>query len=168
MTVAILGMGVPGSGKSSFLKPLAAELGFLYVSRDDVRARLLGDANDRTQQDMIADAADAMAFEALASGMSVIYDGTFAEPKKRRMLVRALLDAGADRVLGVWIATPLPIALLRNDERERKVPEQVIREMHDAFERQPPALGESFFKIYKEKNDDHLRDWVLQEVTEQA
>lgn len=164
MTVALLGMGIPGSGKSSFLKPLAAELGFLYVSRDDVRVRLLGDANDLTQQDAVADEADRMAIEALAAGTSVIYDGTFAEPKKRRMLVRSLLDAGADRVLGIWITTPLPIALLRNDERDRRVPEQVIREMHDAFERQPPALGESFFKIYKEKDADHLREWVLKEL----
>lgn len=166
MNFALLGMGVPGSGKSSFLKPLAAELGFRYVSRDDVRASLLGDANDRSQQEMIAEATDAIAFESLRAGTSVIYDGTFAEPTKRRMLVRSLMDAGADRVLGIWIAIPLPIALLRNADRERKVPEQVIREMHDAFERQPPALGESFFKVYKDKDADDLREWVLKEIAE--
>jgi predicted kinase len=164
MTIALLGMGIPGSGKSSFFKPLAAELGFLYVSRDDVRARLLGDADDRSQQETVADAADAMAFEALRAGTGVIYDGTFAEPKKRRMLVRALLDAGADRVLGVLINTPLPIALSRNAERERQVPESVIREMHESFERQPPALGESFFKVYAEKDTEHVREWVLKEL----
>jgi predicted kinase len=49
MSQAIIGIGIPGSGKTTYLKPLAARMGLPYVSLDDIRQELTGDAADHGQ-----------------------------------------------------------------------------------------------------------------------
>ena len=47
--VAIIAVGVPGSGKPTLLKPYAHCIGAAYINPDELRAQLLNDATDHSQ-----------------------------------------------------------------------------------------------------------------------
>jgi dephospho-CoA kinase len=46
MAKIIIGIGVPGSGKTTALKPFAERNTYTYISPDDIRAELTGNAAD--------------------------------------------------------------------------------------------------------------------------
>ena len=49
MKVAIIAVGIPASGKTTYLKPLAERIGATYINPDELREQLLGDATDHSQ-----------------------------------------------------------------------------------------------------------------------
>lgn len=158
--VALLAIGIPGSGKTTVLAPLAQSHGFTYINRDDIRKELLGDATDQSQNKRVWEEANRRTAEALLAGRDVLLDATFVESWKRKDMISFLREHGVDRILGIVFTTPLEIAQERNTLRERTVPSQVLEDMHAALIKTPPSLSEGFDALY---TDAQLSDLISTE-----
>lgn len=143
-----MGIGIPGSGKTSALKPFAEKNGYMYVCADDIRAELSGDASTQLPPKKVWGIAYARIADALARGTSVVVDGTFAKPADRDSLLTFARKHGATRVEAIFVDTPLEVALKRNALRDRIVPTGVTQNMHDLLRTRPPDITDGFDAVF--------------------
>lgn len=138
-------VGIPGSGKSTWAKQYGERCGI--HSSDSIRGELFGDEGyvctpeenkkvfellgDRVKQD-------------LKSGKDVIYDATNLNKKKRIAFLKELKNIPCIKQC-ILFATDYDICLEQNKERERFVPEAVIKDMYTKF--QPPHETEGWDNI---------------------
>lgn len=153
----IVGIGMPGAGKTTFLKPLAEKHDWVYVNRDDIRIELFNDALAQTNKELVWGEADRRVLDALTRGQSVIYDATFAESTKRRAFITHLREMGWKRVIGFYANTPPNIAIERNWHRDRVVPESELdANFIEPLAKEPPALTDGFDELYTFETADEL------------
>jgi predicted kinase len=145
-TLAIF-CGLPGSGKTTLARPFAADHGWTYVSRDEIRGRLFADDPPDVWKPKANLETERCARVALARGESVVVDGaTFAAAALRERFAAAAREHGAGFVV-VWVDCPIdeairrvaasnaghPAAAERNADRVREVagrfqaPQQALR-----------------------------------------
>lgn len=151
----ILLIGLPGSGKSF----LAAQIQQNHpdrpiVSTDAIRAELFGNAAEQGAWSLIQQAIQQQlqqAAIAIRAGRSsaAIYDATNVRRCYRRDAIATARSAGFQRIVGIWLDTPLPLCLQRNQQRDRQVPEAVIRQMHRQLRSAPPQLNDGFDRLGK-------------------
>lgn len=147
MTLAVVGIGMPGSGKTSLLEPFAQRRELVYINRDSIREALTGDAANRTRNTEVECIANQQAVDSLHRKHGVVLDSTFCDVDKRRAIIGLLREAGATHIIGCRFDIPLATALMRNRGRDRVVDEMVIREMHAQLERSPPAKQDGFDEL---------------------
>lgn len=145
---AIITIGVPGSGKTTGLKPLAERYGLYRVSRDEIRKEWFGDPLIQTDKKRVWKEAEERMRAALASGQSVVLDSTFTERTKREDIIRTVRGAGAERVIGIVFTVSLELAKERNRKRTVPVPEHVIDEKYHSLNEEPPIIDEGFDVLY--------------------
>jgi predicted kinase len=136
--IAILTIGAPGSGKSTWGEKYAKDNDYVYLSSDRNRARV---GTGETDQ-----AASARAFallkeemgNALDNNKNVVVDATFMSKKARRDFVNIARGRGA-YLKAVTFDLPREIILERNAKRAssggRNVPEHVIDRMLGNYEK---------------------------------
>lgn len=129
MAVAIVGMGLPGAGKSTRLKPKAEGMGAVYICADDIRAELYGDASEQHDPGYVWGVAHNRIREALKSGRDVVVDGTFVKRRDRIQMFRVCSEAGAELIELIWFQASPQLCTARNMRRERNVPPHVIQRM---------------------------------------
>ncbi len=145
MSTAILGVGVPGAGKTTVLKPLAARLGAAYLCPDDIRAELSGgDPTDRSQEELVWDLTRERSRQALAAGDLLFVDATFTDKTERSAFIEFLRHAGAGAVLAAWADVPREHAHARNAVRDRVVPAGVIDDRYAELATDPPCVEDGF------------------------
>lgn len=147
----IIGIGLPGSGKSTVLKPLAAELGAVYVCPDNIRTEVTGDPADQTRNAFVWKLAYDRLERALKTEGLAVFDATNANGADRRKLVK-LCASRADVVEGLWFDVPLMVCLERNRSRARVVPDEVIGRMYYQLKRDPPTLEEGFSNLERQQD----------------
>ena len=140
-----MAVGIPGSGKTTYLKPYAQQTQAAYICADDIRQEILGDPSDQTQNARIWEIVYARAQQALQSG-SVVIDGIGTDPAYRRNDVRRFRPL-ADQVIAFWFDTPLDVCLERNRTRERQVNAAFVRRAYRQLQVHPPSLAEGFDEI---------------------
>lgn len=126
-------VGAPGSGKSTWAAGLKKDLpGSVIINGDTIRKELYGDANI---QGNYAEIHDRM-IEILEDnvGRTIILDNTHYRSSYRKDAIEMLRSYGYDDIVAVVVNTPLPVALQRNSERSRVVPEYVIEKMHNSLQ----------------------------------
>ena len=143
-----MGMGIPGSGKTTYLKPLAERYGFTYVSPDEIRMELTGDAADQSHDEDVWMLARARIAQALEGNGSVVMDATFSRARYRKEFVDFLREAGAHMVIGIFANVSLEVAYERNQTRDRTVPTDVLHRMHTALVKEPPSLEDGFDALF--------------------
>ncbi|MFA6587703.1 MAG: ATP-binding protein [Patescibacteria group bacterium] len=148
MRKVIIGIGIPGSGKTKALKELAEKFGYAYVCPDDIRAKLLGNTTDQSKGDEVWDEAYNRVATALAEGQAVVFDATFTNEPARLELINFAREHGADKIQGIRIDAPLEVAKERNQSRDRVVPEHVLERMDAKLHKNEPNLGEGFDSIF--------------------
>ena len=145
----VLLVGIPGSGKSTFGKNLIfsglPHPQTHYICPDDIRAELSGDANNQKVSEEAWNLAYSRLDHALSEGDDVVFDAVLVNPKTRRRL-RQIAKQHNAQVVYVIVDTPLDIAKKRNQERGRKVPDDVIENFHKRFDSE-------FFFIKKDKGE---------------
>ncbi len=132
---AVLLVGIPASGKSSFA-PQLEKAGYLRLSMDDIRARLLGDeANygDAKQQKQVRDTFRQELEDALAKGLNVLIDNTNFNQRTRNPVLDRIKAAGYTDVQLLVMDVPLDECLRRNALRKRVVAESIVRMMHGSL-----------------------------------
>lgn len=139
----IVGIGVPGCGKTTYLKPLAEELNLTYINADDIREELTGDPTNHTREIKVWAIVRRRLKQAIAKNGAVL-DATHSKKRDRRVIVEYCRENGADNICAYWFNLPLNTCLERNNKRDRKVPEEAAKKMYDRLNLNPPRLEEGF------------------------
>jgi predicted kinase len=148
MSKLILGIGLPGSGKSTALKPFAEKYGYAYISPDEIRAEVSGDASIQTDMRQVWDIVHERTAQALEDSKKVVVDATFVKGWERRAFIQFARDHGAKWVQGVFAAVPLEITNERNNDRDRAVPDYAMERMNDFLSDEIPAVEDGFDSVF--------------------
>ena len=144
MPELILIIGLPGSGKSTWVKnkydyARLFQGGVTILSSDQVRKELFGDENDQTHNEEVFQYIKETAVNRLEKGQKVIIDATNISRKSRK----SITDYVEQQLSGFYeygfirfivVATPYYKCLENNRKRSRQVPEHVIERMYKQFE----------------------------------
>lgn len=131
-------VGLPGSGKSSYLE----RLGVRALSSDAVRGLLADDETDQGIHREVFATLRYLLRRRLALGRPVTYmDATHLTPRERRPYVKMGQIFGCS-VEAVFFDVPLEVCRERNRRRGRVVPEDVLERM--AAKLAPPTTEEGF------------------------
>ncbi|MBC8122919.1 MAG: AAA family ATPase [Gemmatimonadaceae bacterium] len=142
---ALVLIGLPASGKSTLASQLGSALpAVVIVSSDAIRAELYGDAAIQREPARVFAVAHARLHQALVAGNATIFDATNLEAPFRRRLLAQLRLWGAQRMIGLWLDTPLGVCRVRNQNRVRVIPDRVLERMHRQLCAYPPTLEEGF------------------------
>ena len=140
--------GVPGAGKSTFLKNRIKKDSSVIISRDAIRFAIVKPEEDYfSHEDEVVEIFWKQINEALAAGKDVFVDQTSLTPKSRKWLLDHV--KGYNHANVIWICENLETCLNRNEMRRGTrayVPEKQVRRMYAQFVE--PSLNEGFYKIY--------------------
>jgi predicted kinase len=142
--------GVPGSGKSTFIRDLVREYpehNWHIAHPDAVREELTGDVNDQSRNKEVWATTYERLGRAAEEGRPIIFDATLASPYVRKQVVQSV-PGDYERIL-VRLGTSLEESLRRNKSRDRVVPEDVIRRMYASLEKDPPGEFEGWTRIIR-------------------
>lgn len=140
MRIVVL-VGLPGSGKSTYLARLAAA----SLSSDAIRKLLVDDETDQSANDRVFQTLRYLLRHRLALGRPVTYiDATNLTPEERRVYLGIGQSFGCE-VDAVFFDVPLAVCRERNARRQRVVPEEAIERL--AARLTPPTADEGFHKV---------------------
>ena len=148
--VLIVMCGLPASGKSTYAEWLAESCIFCSVCPDKIRGELYGDENIQGDGGLVFTIAHARIKDLGQGGNNVVFDATNTNAKRRKELVKKMRPY-FDVIILKWFNTPINVCFERNAQRERQVPEEVIRHMAQNFFNKP-TIDEGFDIVEEIKN----------------
>ena len=131
-TKFIMLIGLPASGKS-YLSNFYKALGYSVHSSDAIREELSGDENNQNINEQVFNLLHKRVKEDLSNNQNCVYDATNINWKRRKAFLDELKNIPCEKK-AIVVATPFEVCLKRNDERERKVPYEVIERMYKNFD----------------------------------
>jgi predicted kinase len=141
--------GIPGSGKTYFCKDVLMKHPWrsrVYISSDDIREKVCGDASDQSCNEIVFGIFYARAREAVENGDDVILDATHISKKTRRKC-RSHFKGLDCQFVAVELTTPVEKAVRRNKNRDRVVPDYAMNRMIQNYE--PVGDDEGFDGIWR-------------------
>lgn len=142
--------GVPGAGKSTFLKNRVKSNKGVIISRDKIRFSLVRpDEPYFSKEKEVTKTLWDEINKKLASGNTVFVDQTSLTKKSRKWLLTHI-TSDYNHINLIWIDESLETCLERNEQRKGTrgyVPRESIINMHNNFEE--PSLDEGFYRIFK-------------------
>ena len=141
--------GVPGSGKTYFCKNVLMDHPWrsrVYISSDDIREELCGDASNQSLNGIVFDIFYERAREAIKNGSDVVLDATHLTKKSRRKCRNHFKDLDC-KFIAVQMNTSMLDAVYRNKKRNRVVPADAMNRMIEAY--QPVEDSEGFDYVWR-------------------
>ena len=132
MTKLFLMIGLPASGKSTLAEQIAKSEDAEIVSSDNIRKELYGDENIQGDNNKVFRILQERIINGLKNNKNMIYDATNISYKTRMAFLQRLNKLEVEKI-AIMVATPYEDCLIRNAQRERKVPEEVIKRMYYNF-----------------------------------
>lgn len=141
--------GVPGSGKSTFLKKRTKLNNAVIISRDVIRFSIVKpDEEYFSHEDEVVEIFWEQINKALSENKDVFVDQTSLTPRSRKWLLQHVTGYKYANI--IWIDEDLDTCLKRNRMRRGTrsyVPEESVRRMFSQFIE--PSLDEGFYRIYR-------------------
>ncbi len=134
-------VGLPGSGKSSYVERLGAPA----LSSDDVRRLLADDPADQSIHCRVFRTMRYLLRQRLELGRPVTYlDATHLTCSERRPYIR-MAELYGGEAEAIFFDVPLGVCQERNRRRNRIVPREAIERM--AAKLRPPRMEEGFSRV---------------------
>ena len=144
----VMGVGIPGSGKSTAFETIAQHLEIARICPDDIREEMTGSAADQSVNAEAWAEAYRRAEIVLRLGKSAVIAGTHTESWRRPQNVQQYRKFGAMAIVAAVFDTPLEIAKQRNTARSRVVPDFALDKMYTTLQKEPVSHKEGFDAIY--------------------
>jgi predicted kinase len=125
--------GLPASGKSIKAEELSYTYNANIHASDAIREELSGDTTNQNINELVFKTLHNRIKEDLSNGKNCIYDATNISYKRRMAFLNELNKIPCEKVC-VLMATPYEQCLKNNDNRDRKVPKEVIERMYRNFD----------------------------------
>ena len=153
-------IGPSYSGKSTWANKYKKELKAEVVSSDAVRDELWGDENDQREPATVFEVVHKRVEEFLCEGKNVILDSTGLKAKNRLQFLESIRGFRCKKV-AVCFFEPFEELMRRQSERERVVPESVVRNQLLGF--QMPCEGEGWDRIWRvsPKGSIETLEWII-------
>ena len=156
MPKLIMMVGVAGSGKSTVAMRIASQTKeeVVLLSSDAIRGEIYGDENCQRDPGRVFDIMYQCTVAALSQGISVVYDATNLNCKRRMNFLKSIAHIDCKKTCVVVVTTPEDIKE-RMKLRDRKVPMEVVHKQLCQF--QCPNYYEGWDKIvviYNSKPED--------------
>lgn len=143
-------VGLPGSGKSYIAQELMEkDTNIQLFSSDKLREELWGDESIQGDNNKLFAELHNRIKECLASGNDCIYDATNISRKRRIAFLNQIKQYKNVEKVCILALTSIERCIKNNSLRERKVPEDVIRNMYLKFD--VPSYTEGWDKIIVKK-----------------
>jgi predicted kinase len=153
-------IGIPGSGKTTFASQLQrSHSRSLIICPDQIRNRLYGCSSIQGNWHEIWQQIEIEFKQANTLQHSVIYDATNCHRPDREAAIALAKSSGFEQISGLWLKVPLWICLMRNQRRDRQVPEEVVISMDRAIQDSPPQLQEGFSALLYPKPSNES-EWM--------
>jgi predicted kinase len=163
-------IGLPGSGKSTVADKIYAEDQDGYVrkpiihSSDSLREEMFGSVDTQDRNEELFRELHKRIKDDLKNGKNVIYDATNINKKIRVAFLNELKKIPTYKQC-ICVMTPYDVCVKYNNERERNVPEHVIKKMYMNWN--PPDYGEGFdaiLPIYNYGSVERKNEYTLQNL----
>lgn len=144
--------GIPASGKSTFSKTISSLENVKLYECDEFFNR---NKNKRTYETI--QLFHQRICDDLVASNNVIIDGTYTIERTRLELLDAIKNIDCKKII-IVLTTSLEECLLRNQHRDKKVPEYDINGMYNNF--QFPKLSEGWDEIIVINNDEDIENYI--------
>ena len=146
----VITVGLPGSGKSTYL----ARLGVNAISSDEIRRLIIDDPHDQTIHARVFAAIRYLVRQRIAVGRPETYvDATHLTPWERQPYVRIARRFQCE-LEALYFDVPVEVCVARNRWRQPMVPEEAIREMARLMI--PPTTEEGFTRVVRIKDSNPI------------
>ena len=138
LKTVLLVSGLPGSGKTTWIKSRVEKDGGVWCSRDNVRFAMLNDSEAYfSHENDVFNEWIAQIRAALADPQveNIYVDATHLNDRSRNKTLNKLPKDNIDKIINVVFATPVEVCLERNAQRtgRARVPDEVILNMAKSF-----------------------------------
>jgi predicted kinase len=139
----IITVGLPGSGKSTYL----AGLGVNAISSDEIRRVIADDPRDQSMNARIFATIRYLVRQRITAGRPETYvDATHLTRWERLPYIRLAQRHGCE-IEALYFDVPAEVCIQRNQARDRVVPGQAILDMARGL--QPPTEAEGFTRVQR-------------------
>lgn len=125
----IMMCGLPASGKSYYAGQLAEETGIPIFASDEIRRELTGNAGNQEKDAEVFGGLYDRVKEALEAGRGAICDAGNLNARRRAAFLKELTSISCQKIC-CFIYTPYSMCLVNNENRERRVSEEVLYEKY--------------------------------------
>jgi predicted kinase len=154
--IALMGIGIPASGKSTLLEEIAWQSGprIQTINIDAIRNRFLRLRAGKRLAEFIDQEFYKQIEDDIDNYGLAIIDGTNVDGERRVLDIGRYKDLGAVCVGGVFMDTEISIAAERNAGRAIPVTSLCLNQMSAALIEQRPSIEEGFDWLVTVKPDD--------------